>query len=100
MNQKHLFQMLAVCLGVIVMGFAMVTFFDVAGNSALFLGLLILCPLSHLLMMRSMYNDHARMGNDHARMGNNHTSMSSKEHQMETSDHNSREEKSNVQNCH
>jgi c-di-AMP phosphodiesterase-like protein len=93
MNQKHLLQMLAVCFAVIVMGIAMVTVFGVAANSTIFLGLLVLCPLSHLLMMRTM-------GSDHDSMKNRSDSIKQEQDHSVTKILNENEEKSHVQNCH
>ncbi len=93
MNQKHLMQMLAVCVAVIVMGVAMVTVFGVAANSAVFLGLLVLCPLSHLLMMRTM-------GSNHESMQNQPDSIKQRQDHSATTIINKNEEKLHVQNCH
>ena len=90
MSQKHMLQMLAVCVAVIVIGVAMVSAFGVGTNNAVFLGLLILCPLSHLLMMRSMTNNHASM----------ESNQGSDQDNSATAILNKKEEKSNVQNCH
>lgn len=86
MNQKHLLQMLAVCVAVIGIGLAMVTVFGLAANSALLLGMLILCPLSHLLMMRSM--------------SDNHESTDQEQNHLSSTIANHNKEESNVQNCH
>ncbi|HLD94017.1 MAG TPA: DUF2933 domain-containing protein [Anaerolineales bacterium] len=77
MNPKQLVLLLGTCVVVITIGVVMVSVFGI-GFSAFFLALAILCPLSHLLMMRSMSHE--------------------KNHSKSTT--NRSEEKSNVQNCH
>jgi multisubunit Na+/H+ antiporter MnhG subunit len=91
-NQKQIFLMLATCVAVIALAVIMVSIFGV-GISALFLGLAILCPLSHLLMMRAM--------------GNNHGSVRKQDESMKPDLEHSTyavptksEENRNVQNCH
>ena len=93
MNQKHMLQMLAVCFAVIVIGVAMVSVFGVGANNAVLLGLLILCPLSHFMMMRSMQNQHGSMENNHGSSPREHNNSKS----IITTKN---EENRNVQNCH
>lgn len=78
MNQKQLVLLLGTCIVVITIGVVMVSVFGI-GFSAFFLGLAILCPLSHYLMMKSMQN---------------------KQEHSKTIVANKDEERSNVQNCH
>jgi len=59
MNKKHVLIMLACCL-IPLAGFAAISFFKVPANSVIYVGLMLLCPALHLLMMRGMMNhDHA-----------------------------------------
>ena len=58
MNKKHLWLMLACCL-IPVMALAAIFLFNVPVNTVVLLGLVLFCPLSHLLMMKFMPHDHA-----------------------------------------
>ena len=58
MKKSHMWLMILCCL-VPVVGIVLVSFFKVPLNNVLFYGMILLCPLSHLLMMRFMGHDHS-----------------------------------------
>lgn len=57
MSKKHILMMLACCL-VPVVGLALVYFFNIPISKVLWGAMILICPLSHLLMMRFMGHDH------------------------------------------
>jgi len=58
MKKSHMWLMILCCL-IPVVGIVLVSFFKVPLNNVLFYGMILLCPLSHLLMMRFMGHDHS-----------------------------------------
>jgi hypothetical protein len=65
MSKKHMILMLACCL--IGMGaVAAIYLFRVPTNSVLVGLMLLLCPLSHILMMRGMMGGHENHDHDHS----------------------------------
>ncbi len=58
MKTKHMLIMLACCL-VPLAALVAITVFNVPANTVLYFGILLLCPLLHLAMMRSMGHEHA-----------------------------------------
>lgn len=57
MNTRHLLVMLLCCL-LPVVALGAILLFDVPVSTVLYVGLVLLCPLSHLFMMRWMMKGH------------------------------------------
>ena len=58
MKKSHMWLMLLCCL-IPVVGILLVSVFKFPLNNVLFYGMILLCPLSHILMMRFMGHDHS-----------------------------------------
>ncbi len=61
MNKKHMLLMLACCL-VPLIALGAVTIFHIPLNTVLLYGMILICPISHLFMMRGMTHGE---GHDH-----------------------------------
>ena len=57
MNRKHLLIMLVCCL-LPIAGWVLIAFFKVPASTVLWGAMLLICPLSHLLMMKFMVHEH------------------------------------------
>jgi len=58
MKKSHMWMMILCCL-VPVVGLVAVYFFQIPFSKVVFFGLMLLCPISHLLMMKFMGHDHS-----------------------------------------
>jgi uncharacterized membrane protein len=58
MKKSHMWLMLLCCL-IPVVGILLVSVFKVPLNNVLFYGMILLCPLSHILMMKFMGHNHS-----------------------------------------
>lgn len=57
MKKSHMFIMILCCL-IPIVGLVAVYFFKVPLSNVLLYGMILLCPISHLLMMKYMGHDH------------------------------------------
>jgi len=65
MNKKHVLIMLACCL-IPLAALGAIAIFRLPVTSVLYVGLILLCPAMHLLMMRNMTgHDHSGQAHDH-----------------------------------
>lgn len=58
MKKSHMWMMILCCL-IPIIGLAAVFLFNVPLSNVLLFGLILLCPISHLLMMKYMGHDHS-----------------------------------------
>ena len=58
MKKSHMWIMVLCCL-IPIAGLVAVAFFKIPLDNVLFYGLVLLCPLSHLLMMKFMGHEHS-----------------------------------------
>jgi len=64
MTKKHMLIMLACCL-IPLAALAAIAIFNIPANTVIYFGILLLCPLLHFAMMRSMGHDHAEHEEHH-----------------------------------
>jgi hypothetical protein len=64
MKRSHWILMLLCCL-IPLAGIAAIVLFRIPTSSVLYFGLVLMCPLLHLVMMRSMRHDHASPSTTH-----------------------------------
>jgi hypothetical protein len=57
MTKKHALIMIACCL-IPILAFTLISVFNVPVSSLLTIGLVLMCPISHLLMMKFMGHGH------------------------------------------
>lgn len=72
MKKSHLWIMILCCL-IPIVGLAAIFLFDVPVSNVVFFGLILLCPISHLLMMKYMGHDHSSA--DHSQHEHQSTSI-------------------------
>ena len=72
MKKSHVWLMLLCCL-IPIAGLAAVYLFKVPVSNVIFYGMLLLCPLSHIFMMKFMGHDHSESD---AHSKHQHTSTS------------------------
>ena len=63
MKKSHMFIMILCCL-IPIVGLAAVYLFKIPLSSVLLYGLILLCPFSHVLMMKYMGHDHSSSENE------------------------------------
>ena len=64
MNKRHIWIMFLCCL-LPVLGLAAIFIFNIPVNTVVYFGLILLCPLSHFLMMGKMGHRHDESHNGH-----------------------------------
>lgn len=78
MNRKHGLLMVLCCL-IPLAGFAAISIFRIPANTVIYTGLVLLCPVMHLLMMRGMTN-HNHDGEHAHHQSKAYQSMDGQEH--------------------
>lgn len=58
MKKSHMWMMILCCL-IPIAGLAAIYLFNIPLSNVLFYGMVLLCPLSHLLMMKFMGHEHS-----------------------------------------
>ena len=63
MKKSHMWLMILCCL-IPIAGIAAVSLFKIPLSNVLFYGMILLCPISHLLMMKYMGHEHSSSESD------------------------------------
>lgn len=71
MKKSHLWIMILCCL-IPIIGLAAIFLFNVPVSNVVYFGLILLCPISHLVMMKYMGHDHS--STDHSQHEHHATS--------------------------
>jgi len=65
MNKKHALIMVACCL-IPIAGFVLVSLFNIPLKSVFYFAIILLCPLSHILMMKYMVHGEGHEQHHHS----------------------------------
>lgn len=79
MSKKHVLIMLACCL-IPLVALAAIFVFKIPVTGVIYVGLLLLCPALHLLMMRNMLGHDAGQGAGTDHTGHGHTGRGARVH--------------------
>ncbi len=79
MSKKHVLIMLACCL-IPLVALAAIFVFKIPTNSVIYVGILLLCPALHLLLMRNMMGSHPDQGASGDHTGHGHTGHGARVH--------------------
>ena len=61
MSKKHMLIMLACCL-IPLVGLGLIFLFHVPTNNIVLFGMILICPLAHILMLKFMGSEHDQKG--------------------------------------
>lgn len=80
MGRKHLFIMILCCL-IPMAGLLAIRYFQIPVSTGVVFGLMLLCPISHVLLMKFMMDGHSDRGGAHAHQEHVKSSASLPDHQ-------------------